>query len=294
MRAYLARYGDDPVVFAWELWNEVNANHISRWEIARDWSIYMLRQIQPLTRQLVVNSLGSFDADSTLQPYCDFQHMAEMPFQQVHRYLDQGAPWEICHTDPVAFTLDAIRRTRLPNKPILLAETGAVNDCHVGPFRYYRTDHRGVIFYDCVYPAFFGGAAGPGHIWHWIEYVDYQNLWGQFKPLAHLIAGIQLDAENFQPFDLSTAQVWILGLKGEQHTLLWLRNKADRWDHVLRDESEPGAVAPQQLDLRPLGCAGGPLQLFWPFGDADGQATWEDGLLALPGFRYSMMVRIGP
>jgi hypothetical protein len=80
--AYLARYGNDPIVMAWELWNEINACLSSRWEIGRDWTRDMLRHIQPLVpKQMVVNSLGSFDAPESLTPYRDFC-MDEMPFQQ--------------------------------------------------------------------------------------------------------------------------------------------------------------------------------------------------------------------
>ena len=289
---YLARYGNDPIVMAWELWNEINACQMSRWEIARDWTRDMLRHIQPLVRkQMVVNSLGSFDTPESLEPYCDF-HMPEMPFQQVHRYLDQGAPWDICHTDPVAFSLDAIQQTRRSDKPVILAETGAVNDCHTGPFRYYRMDHRGVIFHDTTYPAFFAGAAGTGQIWHWSEYVDFKNLWGGFKPFADLVVGIQLDAENFQPIDLSTEKVWILGLKGDHHLLFWLRNKADRWDHVLRDELDTPRVESITLDLTALSLNFVKVKLFSPFQEPLGLAVLTANELTLPPFTYALLVRM--
>jgi hypothetical protein len=291
--AYLARYGNDPIVMAWELWNEINACLTSRWEIGRDWTREMLRHILPLVpKQMVVNSLGSFDAPESLTPYRDFC-MDEMPFQQVHRYLDQGAPWEICHVDPVAFSLDAIQRTRRPDKPVILAETGAVNDCHTGPFRYYRMDNRGVIFHDTTYPAFFAGAAGTGQAWFWAEYVDFKNLWGNFKPFADLVAGIQLDAENFQLLDLSCENTWILGLKGNQHLLLWLRNKADRWDHVLRDELETPLIEPIKLPLAALGEYAGSVQLLSPFQEPLGNAVLTDRQLTLPAFRYALLVRMG-
>jgi hypothetical protein len=252
----------------------------------------MLHHIQLLVpKQMVVNSLGSFDAPESLTPYRDFW-MDEMPFQQVHRYLDQGAPWDICHTDPVAFSLDAIQQTRRPDKPVILAETGAVNDCHTGPFRYYRMDNRGVIFHDTTYPAFFAGAAGAGQIWHWSEYVDFKNLWAGFKPFADLVAGLQLDSENFQPIDLSSEKVWILGLKGNCHLLLWLRNKADRWDHVLRDELETPWIQPITLNLTALGTHSGQVQLYSPFQEALGKAVIYDDQLILPAFHYGLLVRM--
>jgi hypothetical protein len=194
--------------------------------------------------------------------------------------------------DPVAFSIDAIQRARRPDRPIFLAETGAVNDRHTGPFRFYRMDERGILLHDTTYPAFFAGAAGSGHIWHWDQYVDQKDLWRSYQPLADLIAGVQLDAEGFRPVDLSTERTWLLGLVGQQHLLLWVRNKADNWVAVLRDELEPAAVGEQTVDLSPLGIASGKVDTWWPWGEDTAGATLAAGQLRLPPFRYGLMVRV--
>lgn len=36
VNAYVARYGGDPTVMAWELWNEINACRVSEWSILRE------------------------------------------------------------------------------------------------------------------------------------------------------------------------------------------------------------------------------------------------------------------
>ncbi len=290
--AYLARYGDDPTVMAWELWNEINCCDTTDFAVQRDWTRDMLRAIKERSPcNLVTNSLGSFDAEGALQKQRDF-HMPEMEFQQVHRYLDQGAPLEICRTDPVAFSLDAVRLSRRPDRPILLAETGGVNDNHTGPFRFYRWDDRGILFHDCTFPAFFAGAAGTGHLWHWHEYVDQKNCWPALRPFADLVAGVQLDAEGFEPFDLSTPHAWVLGLTGRRHVLLWVRNRADRWDHVLRDGQEPPAVAGATVDLKPLGVGEGKIWVFPSWPEKGSTATLSAGALHLSAFHYGLMLRI--
>jgi hypothetical protein len=292
VKAYIARYGGDPTVMAWELWNEMDCVKTSRWELVRDWTRDMLVEIKCLVpRQLVVNSLGSFD-DLRKQRIQDDFHMPEMDFQQVHRYLDQGAPWEICTLDPVAFSIDAIQQARRPDRPIILAETGAVNDRHTGPFRYYRMDERGIILHDTTYPAFFAGAAGTGHIWHWDQYVDQKDLWNQYGPFAHLVAGVALDAEAFQPVDLSTDRVWFLALRGTQHLLAWIRNKADSWHAVLRDEVEPAVLDNLVFDLTSLGVRAGQVQVYsaWPEDAVD--ARLEDGRLHVPSLHYGLMTKV--
>ena len=290
--AYLARYGDDPVVMAWELWNEINCCQTSDWAIQRQWTRDMLAEIKRRSpRNLVTNSLGSLDYEESHRLQRDF-HMAEMDFQQVHRYLDQGAGLEICRTDPVAFSIDAVVRARREDRPILLAETGAVNDSHTGPFRFYRWDERGIIFADTTFPAFFAGAAGTGHIWHWDEYVDQKDLWRTFGPFARLVDGIQLDVEGFRPADLSSEQAWVLLLCGQKHMLGLVRNKADRWDRVLRDGQQPPVMGEQVVDLLRLGAVAGRVTTCWLWPEESGDVVLENGRLKLPPFRYGMMVRV--
>jgi len=290
--ALTARYGDDPVIMAWELWNEINCCRTSDWSVQREWTRRTLPRLKALSpRNLVTNSIGSFGREGNLRNwYLDF-HMPEMAFQQVHRYLDQGAELTIC-SEPVPFSVDAVKRTRRPDRPVLLAETGGVNDHHTGPFRYYRWDDRGIIFHDTTYPAFFAGAAGSGHIWHWAEYVDQKNLWAGYKPLADVIAGVQLDAEQFEPKNLSTETFWALALCGKTHLLVWLRNKADTWQAVLRDGVEPGLVREACIDLQRLGIASGDVAVYSQWPEDIGPATLADGVLALPDFRYGLVLRI--
>ncbi|MFW5803417.1 MAG: hypothetical protein ACOCWJ_05820 [Verrucomicrobiota bacterium] len=294
--AYTARYGDDPTVMCWELWNEINACKVSDWAAPRDWTQAMLPELKKRSpRNLVVNSLGSFDSENKVPNYTDF-HMDEMEFQQVHRYLDQGASLAVCHTDPVELSRDAVRRTRRPDRPILLAETGAVNDNHTGQFRYYRVDHAGLLLHDFIFAPFFEGAAGCGHSWFWEHYIEPHNLWHQIKPMRELVDGVQLDAEGFQPVDLSTDQAWLLALAGKSHILLWARNRADRWDHVLRDNIAPAPVPTIRLDLSDLGLQNGSATLINTWSE-DGCTSANplpvsNGILPLPSFTHGRAARI--
>ncbi|MGD0092008.1 MAG: cellulase family glycosylhydrolase [Planctomycetota bacterium] len=290
VQAYAARYGGDPTVAVVELWNEINACE-GDWDAKRDWTRDMLRELQAMfPRQLVVNSLGSYDSDWAKQHHVDFK-MDEMAFQQVHRYLDQGAGYKIC-SDPVAFSIDAVNLARRPDRPVLLAETGAVNDCHSGPFRFYGSDHRGLIFHDTTYPAFFAGAAGTGQIWHWDCYVDCKNLWPAFKPFSELIAGVALDQEDFKAADFSNDKAWFLCLRGKKHVLACVRNKADRWDLVLRDGQEPEALKDLVFDLSPAGVKEGAVTLLSTWPETLTGAKLEAGKLMLPPLRYGVLVRV--
>ena len=60
LKWYADRYGDEPAVFAWELWNEMNAVQ-GPWY---PWTQEMLPELHRLfPKNLVAQSLGSFDQD---------------------------------------------------------------------------------------------------------------------------------------------------------------------------------------------------------------------------------------
>lgn len=289
--ALMARHADDPAVFAWELWNEIDCCRTSGFAVQREWTRRMLGVLkQRSPRNLAVNSLGSFDHERKQSIQDDFK-MNEMDFQQVHRYLDQGAKLAVCH-DPVAGSIDAVKRSRREDRPVILTETGAVNDNHTGPFRWYRADHRGVIFHDTTYPAVFAGAAGSGHIWHWADYVDNKNLWSHYRPLTQALAGVAVDREMFHPFDLSTESVWCLGLRGNTTTLLWLRNKQDRWDRSLRDDRMPETVKAFRIDLAGVEVSAKTVEVFTPWPETPDAPRLEKEVLAIPAFRYGMVLRL--
>ena len=284
---YLARCQNDPVVFAWELWNEIDCGEGS-FESVTGFTKRMLKEIKNISPyNLAVNSLGSFDEESKQERQDCFCEMPEMDFQQVHRYLDQGAPMSICHTDPVAFSIEAVNRSRREDKPVILTETGAVNDRHVGPFRFYNSDHDGLIFMDVTYPAFFAGSAGSGHIWHWNQYVETKNLWDHFKPLADLVEGIQMDAENFISGVIENEEAWILTLSGNKHTLILVRNRADRWDKVLRDGQSPLKIENLRIPVMTKTA-----KVFWLANEDPGEIMAEADGVKLPPFVHGCVLQI--
>lgn len=290
VRAYAARWGDDPVVMAWELWNEINCCDTGDFSVQLEWTRRMLPRLKALSpRNLAVNSLGSFD-HAGQQKAQDAFKMDEMDFQQVHRYLDQGASLKICQL-PVEFSVDAVKLSRRPDRPVLLAETGAVNDNHTGVFRFCRADDRGIIFHDTTFPAFFAGAAGTGHNWFWDSYVEPKALWYQFRAFADLLAGVRLDEEGFEPVDLSTSAMWVLGLRGRRHTLLWLRNRADTWQNTLRDGRTAPVVAETAVEIaRAAGVSD--VKVFRPWREEKATATFAGGRLAVRDLQWGLMVRV--
>jgi len=137
---YAGRYGDEPAVFAWELWNEMDAVRDSEW---LDWTRAMLPELRRrFPHNLAVQSLGSYDGERKRDRYRTLCLLTDNDVAQVHRYLDQGADWEICHGPVDLSAAQAVRELIAfhAGKPIILTETGAVKPSHTGCSELYAED----------------------------------------------------------------------------------------------------------------------------------------------------------
>jgi hypothetical protein len=75
----------------------------------------------------------------------------------VHRYLDPGAEMKVCQDPMDIICSSAIEELRSyhASKPIILAETGAVEARHAGPSKLYPLDTAGVLLHDILFAPFF-------------------------------------------------------------------------------------------------------------------------------------------
>ncbi|NMC21866.1 MAG: hypothetical protein GYA33_15765 [Thermogutta sp.] len=291
---YAHRYGDDPSVFGWELWNEMDAVRVDVWE---PWSAEMLPELHRLfPKNLAMQSLGSYDHENKRERYRRLCLLPGNDVLQVHRYLDLGAAWEVCHGPVAVLAAEAVRDLRAfgVEKPVLLAESGAVEPSHTGPFKLYAEDRDGIILHDVLFAPFFAGAAGPGHIWHWDVYVDRNDLWWQFGRFNRAVRNVDPITEGFQPFELPHPRLLVLGLKGRRLTLLWCRDRENTWRSELAEKRPPQTIRDAELDLAPVGVPGGPgvVRFYDPWTDRESEPAPCGAALALPEFRRSLVVRI--
>ena len=291
---YAQRYGGDPVIFAWELWNEINCVKGQGWE---QWTKEMLEELhQRFPNNLATQSLGSFDHADIRSLY---RHICPLPGNnvvQVHRYLDLGASLKVCHGPVDLLAADTIREMQVfnLNKPILLAESGAVEPHHSGPFRLYEKDEAGIILHDVLFAPFFAGAAGPGQIWHWDKYVDKQNLWYHYARFAEAVKGLDPPAENFRPAQWPDPHLRIYVLIGKQTLLAWCRDAQNTWHSELQKGKMPEPVCGATLDLDRAGIAAdkAKVSIYGPWVDQWIAPNIEDNKVILPDFTRSIVVRV--
>lgn len=290
---YKERFGDEPAVFAWELWNEMNAVN-APWQ---SWTEGMLPELHALfPKNLAVQSLGSFDHVGVRGPYKALCVMKGNDVAQVHRYLDLGASLEVCHGPVDVLANDAVRELIAYNagKPIILTETGAVKPRHSGVSELYAKDKDGTLLHDMLFAPFFCGAAGTGHVWWWREAVERPNLWHHYARFAEAIAGIDVPGEKFVPVTPPDADMRIYALKGARTTIAWCRDAKSDWRSELQDSKPAQAIQGCSISTEDLVDAGAnvSVRVYDPWKNAWTPASIEAGKIALPGFTRSIVVRV--
>jgi hypothetical protein len=279
---YAARYASRPEIFAWELWNEVNA---VRGGDYLAWTELMLAELhRRFPKNLCLQSLGSFDTARVRDTYRRHSTMPGNDLAQVHRYLDLGAQLDICKGPVDVLAADAVRELLAfnPGRPIILAESGAVEPRHSGPFKLYAADREGTLLHDILFAPFFAGAAGPGQIWHWDSYVAANDLWWHYARFAEAVKGIDPAAERFTPSMRDHDRLRIYVLKGRRTTLAWCRDKNHDWRAELERREAPPTLSNLKIEGLPRR-----LRAYDPW--TNRWSPMPSGVL--PDFRRSLILR---
>lgn len=287
------RYGSHPAVFGWELWNEMNAVEA---EGVAEWTEAMLPIVHEMfPNNLVMQSLGSLDKETSFHIYEEVNKMASNDVMQVHRYIDEGEPLAICGEAADILASDAINHMRSYGRkaPILLAEGGAVLPVHTGPHTIYLKDSLGTVLHDFLFTPFFCGAAGPGHLWHWDHYIDKMDVWFQIGRFSKAVEGINPLQEDFVPTRNDAGQLRVYTLAGDNHIIAWCRDTVSTWKNELRDgipaEIISGAMVDFSEQIRDRSITS--VQLYDPWGDSWIE-TKKDACVQLPDFKRSIVVKI--
>jgi hypothetical protein len=288
---YKKRYGSDTLFFGWELWNEMNAVKGPEDSVFYEWNETMLKEVkQRFPENLVMQSLGSFDGEYAKPVYEKIMAMPGNEVAQVHRYLDLGAPFEVCHAPMDIICSSAIKDLQAYHlkKPVLLAETGAVEPRHAGPSKYYPVDTAGILLHDILFAPFFTGSAGTGMSWHWESYVDRNKLWYHYGRFTKAIAGVDPVREGFEPSFNETPALRVYTLKGKNTTLMWVRDKNSNWKTEL---DEHVAAATLRRVVLPVGKAK-KVSVYDPWVDVWSDVARKGKKIVLPDFKRSLVVKI--
>ncbi len=292
---FSSRYRDEPTIYGWELWNEMNAV-VGRGDYL-GWTSAMLPELhRNFPRQLGMQSLGSYDSEGVRETYRKLALMPGNDVAQVHRYLDMSARLEVCHgpIDELAASAVSTLLGFKPGRPVMLAESGAVEPSHSGPSKLYARDQRGIILHDILFAPFFAGAAGSGQCWHWDEYVEANDLWWQFGRFASAVKNLDPPAEGFEPVRRDNDALRVYLLKGRRTWLAWCRDRASHWKTELADGIAPRPLRGLRLDLGlPAASSEDWVGVVYdPWTDRTSRAERKDHAILLPDFTRSIVVRL--
>jgi len=277
-------FGDSPAVVCWELWNEINST--APVDDYASWSDRMLADLKALfPKQMTVQNLGSYSDPHAYRQYGQLGEVKDSDFLQVHRYLDPGAQIDVCRGPMDVLAAQSIRDLWLIGapKPVLLAETGAVQANHTGPSPLYAMDREGTLLHDALFAAFFAGSAGCGQFWHWDhQYLSGQDLWWHFGRFAEAVKGLDPVAEEFHPLYTETRNLRVYVLEGRQTTVLWCRDKASDWQSELVGNHPAATLSGEKIPVN-----GVTLACYLPW-----ENRWvKSAAPVLPDFRRSIVVR---
>ncbi len=179
-------------------------------------------------------------------------------------------------------------------KPVVVAETGAVEPRHAGPSKYYPKDTAGSLLHDILFTPFFAGAAGTGMSWHWESYVHKNNLWYHFRRFNEVIKDIDPIQESFSPSFIETNFARIYMLKGKKTTLLWLRDKMNNWESELEKGIAPQVLHGIKLSLAELGITSSleKIDVYDPWRDLWTSIVKDSSTFTLPDFKRSVAIRL--
>ncbi|UCD50651.1 MAG: cellulase family glycosylhydrolase [Phycisphaerales bacterium] len=290
---YADRYGHEPAVFAWELWNEMDAVRDSEW---LDWTKEMLPELKRRwPHNLAIQSLGSYDWERKRDSYRTLCLLADNDVAQVHRYLDEGAGWTICHGPVDVLAAQSVRELIAfeAGKPIILTETGAVKPRHTGCSELYARDPDGTLLHDMLFAPFFSGAAGAGHVWCWRQAIETPNLWYHFARFAEAVKDVDPPTADFQPIMIDHDRLRIYGLSGRTVFIAWCRDSENDWKAELAEGRKPETLSDVEIDVSSLHLpATTTVQAYDPWTDTWQKVRLRDGKITIPALRRSIVVRI--
>ena len=293
VRALAEHYRDNPQIFGWELWNEMDAVSKTEWYT---FTVDMLDSVKALLpNHLIVQTLGSMDSEAADQRYEKFLTIAQNVYIPVHRYLkpDASDNYMAVHGPVDLMISDAVNDLYRPDqvKPVVFNETGVVKLNYAGPSDYYAKDTAGVFIHDMIFAPFFCGAAGSGSLWHWDSYVENQDLWYHYRRFRNAIKGIDPVAEAFIPFHFSRDSVRCYGLKGKDKSMIWCRDGANNWRTELQQGLKPQirknfSFSLQKYVLGKYTSA----KIYDPWKDKWTRVKINGGIITLPDFVRSSVI----
>jgi len=229
-RYLVNRYSAYPSLLCWELWNEVDYA-VSYPEVniaaSQDAMAGFLKNIDPF-KHPVTTSLGWNSIDY------DLWDKKSIDIVQFHSYVPEYTilPKYSDYMDIALHIKKNILDFSRYSKPILISEIGhnGTNDNNLNN----DLDAEGVMLHNSLWASSMSGFAGSAMHWWWDVYIDKNNLYYHFLPLARALAGFTVTPETVPVSSerIYKGQIRIMGLKNRAGCMLWIQDKKATWSAI--------------------------------------------------------------
>jgi hypothetical protein len=183
-----ARWGYSTQIFAWEITDNLDLIEGYNPAIADEWLTGMIETLRQADAQthLITVGIREMQPNILANPLLDFVQAKVYQARPIEQAADQVTTTLFGLTDVGTFS----------SRPVLLTEFS------LNPwFEPTTDDPTGVHLRDTIWPAVLSGSAGSAMSWWWDTYLDPQNLYNIYTPLALFTQGIAWNALNLQPVD---------------------------------------------------------------------------------------------
>jgi len=181
LRYLVARYSFSPQILAWEFWNEVDLVETYVPAEIKTWHAEMADYINSLdpNKHLLSTSFSKPEGEGEIDA------LPQFGFVQTHSYTARDLA-----TDFSAYA----SKQKTFVRPHLLGEFGLHWEGKGN-----TADPEGLHLRETIWSTALSGSAGCGMSWWWDSYIDPQNLWPVYRPLAAFTSDIPWNRRVWQP-----------------------------------------------------------------------------------------------
>ncbi len=199
LRYIIARWGYSVNIMAWEIWNEVDLtdNYDSKKAAAWHKGVFAIIKKYDPYRHLLTTSFSNRFRDPAVWK------LEGLDFTQTHTYdLKQEAEniYELCES-----RIEGMQKPHIIGEFGIDAEARKVKD---------SDDRDGVCLHNALWAGAFTLSFGAPLAWYWDRYVEDNNLYYQFSPLADFVRDIKWADENL--IYLKNRQVYYKSAEGRK------------------------------------------------------------------------------
>jgi hypothetical protein len=187
LKYILARWGYSTSIMSWELFNEVNwtDNAVAIETSVASWHAEMASFIKEndVYNHLVTTSTASEDYGK------EIWNNPDIDFTQSHIYINN-------ENIERAIISSSKQRLKEFEKPTLMGEFGLGDNANLS-----NIDADGVHIHNTIWASLFSGAMGTAMSWWWDNYIEPNDLYFHFKPIAASVAKIDFLKRDLQVGD---------------------------------------------------------------------------------------------